>query len=869
MKMTVESLDAYRTLHQSFEGSQIMVVEDNSTERNILQRLLENFGFTVTAVTSGEEALHRLNNGHYALMLLDVLMPNMDGLEVLKAARQKYSPSELPIIMVTIKEDSDDIVTALSLGANDYIVKPVDMPVLRARINTHLSHKESEDVLRESEDRFRSVFENAPIGMGLGDKEGNILQVNRAACEMVGYTKAELIGKNYLKFIHPDDREVSFQRLRKLFSGKTGQYRLEKRYRHKDGHYIWVDISVSLIRGANGNPSYLIEQAQDITERKVAAEVLAKHKQELEELVRERTKKLLIANDELTMEIAERKQAEEELQKRAMQLQEAQRIAHLGTWEVDIVTNEVFWSDEVYSIFGLNPDSYVPTSSSNIELVHPDDREYILKARRARLRQNDPPFNLKFRIVRPDGEVRHIHGQGKMIRDERGTPLQFIGTIMDITETSQLSEQLSYQASHDALTGLVNRREFEYRLQRILDTARKDKTKHALCYLDLDQFKVINDTCGHVAGDALLRQLGSLLQEQVRKRDTLARLGGDEFGVLMEHCTLKQARRIATKLCKTIEEFRFAWEDRIFTIGVSIGLVPITVTSMNTIEILKQADTACYAAKDAGRNRVHIYHEDDTELARRHGEMQWVAQINRSLEEDRFCLYMQPIVPVIPHNDHGQHFEILLRMRDEKDNIIPPGAFLAAAERYNLSTRIDRWVIDNAFSWLTDNPVYLENLSQCAINLSALSLGDEKFLKYLIQQFNRTNIPPEKICFEITETAAIANLSTAMVFIKALKALGCKFALDDFGSGLSSFAYLKTLPVDYLKIDGMFVKDIETDPIDLAMVKSINEIGHVMGMQTIAEFVENEAILKKLREIGVDYAQGFGIAKPQPIESMM
>ena len=845
-----------------------MVVDDQSTTRNILQRLLESFGFTVTAVTSGEEALYRLDSGQYALMLLDILMPNMDGLEVLKAARLKYSPSELPIIMVTIKGESDDIVKALSLGANDYIVKPVDMPVLRARINTHLSHKESEDVLRESEDRFRSVFENAPIGIGLGDKEGNILQVNRAACEMVGYTKAELVGKNFIKFTHPDDREVSLQHLRKLFSGEIDQYRLEKRYRHKDGHYIWTDISVSLIRGANGNPSYLIEQARDITERKVAAEVLAKHKQELEELVRERTEKLSKANEDLTKEIADRIQTEEELQKRAMQLREAQRIAHLGTWEVDIATDEVFWSDEVYSIFGLNPDSYVPTYISNIELVHPDDREYILKIREA-LRQDNPPFNIKYRIVRPDGEVRYVHGQGQIIHDERGTPLRLIGTIMDITETSQLSEQLSYQASHDTLTGLVNRREFEYRLQRILDTARKDKTKHALCYLDLDQFKVINDTCGHVAGDALLRQLGSLLQEQVRKLDTLARLGGDEFGVLMEHCTLKQARRIATKLCKTIEEFRFAWGDRIFTIGVSIGLVPITATTMNTIEILKQADAACYAAKDAGRNRVHIYHEDDTELAHRHGEMQWVAQINRSLEEDRFCLYMQPIVPVIPHNDHGQHFELLLRMRDEKDNIIPPGAFLAAAERYNLSTRIDRWVIDNAFTWLTDNPVYLGNLSQCAINLSALSLGDDKFLKYLIRQFNRTIIPPEKICFEITETAAIANLSSATVFIKKLKALGCKFALDDFGSGLSSFAYLKTLPVDYLKIDGVFVKDIETDPIDLAMVKSINEIGHVMGMQTIAEFVENEAILKKLREIGVDYAQGYGIAKPQPIESVL
>jgi len=390
-----------------------------------------------------------------------------------------------------------------------------------------------------------------------------------------------------------------------------------------------------------------------------------------------------------------------------------------------------------------------------------------------------------------------------------------------------------------------------------------------LCYLDLDQFKVINDTCGHVAGDELLRQLSSLLKKEIRKRDTLARLGGDEFGVLMEHCSLEQARRVALKLRKAVERYRFAWQERSFAVGVSIGLVPITETSMNTIEILKQADAACYAAKDAGRNRIHIYQADDVDLARRSGEMQWVAQINLALEKNHFCLYAQPIIPLTQNDYSWDHYELLVRMRNEDDSLIPPGAFLPAAERYNLSTRLDTWVVENYLNWLIAHPQHLAQLSQCAINLSGLSLGDEQFLDWLVHRFEQTAVPPDKICFEITETAAIANLSSATMFIKTLKALGCRFALDDFGSGLSSFAYLKTLSVDYLKIDGVFVKGIKNDPIDLAMVKSINDIGKVMGKQTIAEFVENEFILDRLKEIGVDYAQGFYISKPRSIDEIV
>jgi diguanylate cyclase (GGDEF)-like protein len=430
-----------------------------------------------------------------------------------------------------------------------------------------------------------------------------------------------------------------------------------------------------------------------------------------------------------------------------------------------------------------------------------------------------------------------------------------------------MAQQMAHQATHDALTGLINRSEFEFRLQRVLTTSRTEEVEHALCYLDLDQFKVINDTCGHVAGDELLRQLGGILRERIRKRDSLARLGGDEFGILMEHCSLDEAQRVATAVRRAIEDFRFLWENKNFNVGVSIGLVPVTEHSKSITDVLSAADAACYAAKDSGRNRVHVHREDDAELARRHGEMQWVSRIHRALEEERFQLEFQPIVPISTPINGREHYELLIRMQDD-DRMVPPGAFLPAAERYHLATKVDRWVIYNACNWLAQHPEHLDRLHLCGINLSGHSLGDEEFLMFVAREMEQAKIPPSKICFEITETAAIANLSSATRFIKALKLQGCRFALDDFGSGFSSFAYLKNLPVDFLKIDGVFVKDIVEDPIDFAMVKSINEIGQVMGKQTIAEFVENADILEKLREIGVDYAQGYGMGRPQPMGAM-
>jgi diguanylate cyclase (GGDEF)-like protein/PAS domain S-box-containing protein len=463
-----------------------------------------------------------------------------------------------------------------------------------------------------------------------------------------------------------------------------------------------------------------------------------------------------------------------------------------------------------------------------------------------------------------DGDSVPIRHSAAAIRSRKGKPLGVALVFHDMTETRSMERQLAYHASHDSLTELINRREFETRLEHVLRVAREEQKQHVCLYIDLDQFKLVNDTCGHVAGDELLRQISLLLQGQLRGSDTLARLGGDEFGVLLEGCSLEEGERIAESLRATVRDFRFVWKDKTFEIGASIGIVLITAESRDVGAVLSQADVACYAAKDLGRNRIHVYQESDVELARRHGEMQWVSQVKRALEEDRLVLYYQDILPL--GQGDGGLIEVLLRMREEQGGLIAPDAFLPAAERYNLMPAVDGWVIRHTFGWYTEHAA--GTALRCVVNLSGTSLNDDSFLDDVRALLKASKMPPEAICFEITETAAIANLANAAHFMSELKALGCWFSLDDFGSGLSSFAYLKSLPVDYLKIDGHFVRDMLSDPVDRTMVSAINEVGHSLGLRTIAEYAEDDAIVAELRRLGVDYAQGFGVARPAPLDEL-
>ncbi len=434
----------------------------------------------------------------------------------------------------------------------------------------------------------------------------------------------------------------------------------------------------------------------------------------------------------------------------------------------------------------------------------------------------------------------------------------------ELEERRQAEKRLTYLARHDVLTGLPNRSAFDLRLEELLDDSRAEDNIHTLLYMDLDQFKVVNDTCGHVAGDHLLRQISELLKQDLRKGDILARLGGDEFGVLLPFCKVEIGEKIAHKLRNTIQDFRFSWEGKTFSIGVSIGLIAIGADSESKESLLSIADALCYTAKDNGRNCVAVYQGKQKGEINRQVEMQWISRITQAMEENRIVLMYQEIKP-LDDRIEGLHYEILIRLQEPNGELISPGAFLPAAERYNLMPRLDRHVLVSVFEWLSQNPEHLNSLGLCSINLSGVSIGDEAFQSFIVEMLDKYQITPGKICFEITETMAVQALHKTVSFMEDIKSLGCQFALDDFGSGFSSYAYLKNLPVDYLKIDGAFVKDIVEDPLDLAMVKSINEIGHVMGKKTIAEYVENAEIFSLLTEIGVDYSQGYFIGKPTPL----
>ncbi|MCH9699500.1 MAG: EAL domain-containing protein [Gammaproteobacteria bacterium] len=464
------------------------------------------------------------------------------------------------------------------------------------------------------------------------------------------------------------------------------------------------------------------------------------------------------------------------------------------------------------------------------------------------------------RNKRKNGEVYWAQESVSPITDDFGVITHFVSVHQDITAARQRSDQIDYHASHDNLTGLVNRREYENRLTRVLNTLEHQPSEHVMCVLDLDRFKVVNDICGHAAGDELLRQISRVLQESVRRRDTVARLGGDEFVVLMEHCTAKRGIGIAETIVENLSRFRFLWEDKSFSIGVSIGLLPI-LNSAPIDLLMKNADSACYAAKNAGRNRVCVYKDQHQKDFQKSGEGVWVRRIQKALENDLFELHAQPIVPI---GNHAQprFYEILVRMRAVKGEPILPGAFFPVSERYSLIDKIDRWVVSNTLEWMANQP---RSIPMCSINLSGASISDpsfENFIKQELERYQGLDLA-EKICFEISETLVIANLSDAIRFINRLKQSGCHFCLDDFGSGLSSFSYLKSLPVDFLKIGGNFVKGIEDDPVQEAIVQSVNHIGRMMHRQTIAECVETRETLERVKEIGVDFAQGYEIGKPR------
>ena len=473
-------------------------------------------------------------------------------------------------------------------------------------------------------------------------------------------------------------------------------------------------------------------------------------------------------------------------------------------------------------------------------------------------------------LIAKDGSEYAIEDSAAPIQNRQGNLIGTVIVFRDVTQSRRLARKLTWQASHDSLTGLYNRRKFEEKVNLAIVDTHENGSHHALCYLDLDRFKIINDSCGHTAGDELLKQLTQLLKQEIRNFDIFARLGGDEFGLLFYNCSTEAAGAIAERLRQLVFDFRFTWKKKIFKLGISIGLVPINSSTKTLTQLLSTADAACYSAKEKGRNCVHFYHRNDVFVARKRVEKKWIERLNRALEKNRFCLYSQKIIDLKSDNS-PHHHEILLRLIDRSGKIIAPGVFLPTAERYDLMPTIDRWVVTNflagyaAYCQSQQNQKIPLPSNLYTINLSGASINEREFATFLQQQFTRYDVPLETICFEITETVAISNLDNAVNLIEQLKKLGCSIALDDFGSGMSSFNYLKKLPIDYLKIDGSFVKNIAGDRVNYATVECFKYISQIMNLKTIAEFVEDNLILQNLRQIGIDYAQGYGIERPQPL----
>jgi diguanylate cyclase (GGDEF)-like protein/PAS domain S-box-containing protein len=690
-----------------------------------------------------------------------------------------------------------------------------------------INRQQDEEKLRSSEARYRGLFENVVDGVYIASRDGEIVAANPALVEMLGYDSVEdmkSIGKTTMLYVNPIDRERVFARLEAEGVVKNFEYRL----RRKDGTEIVVLENARAVCDENNQIIAHEGTITDITDRKRAETRVFEEKERAQVTLQS------IGDGVITTDADG-------------------RVDYINPVAQDLTG----W--DMRSARGMPVTDIMTIINEHTRATVDNPVMRCLKDGRViALAENS------ILITKKSDEIP-IQDSAAPIRDRIGNIIGSVMVFHDTSKESRLFRQLSYQASHDALTGLINRNEFENRLATAFDTLKSDPEQtSALLYLDLDQFKVVNDTFGHVAGDELLRQLSDIVQAQIRSTDVFARLGGDEFGILLERCDEDRALVVAEAIRGCIEGYRFEWQESFTTVRVSIGVVMVTSEEDNVAGLMSSADVACYSAKDMGRNQVHLYRDSDASM--RHEEMKWVSRITSAVEEERFELFYQPIIGINDSEGKARgHYELLLRMRDEKGDIVGPDQFIPSAERYNLMSTLDRWVIKEALTELADHESEKEARYTLAINLSGTSLSEDRFLEFVIDELKKHKLPNGAICFEITETAAISNLSRVVHFMQTLKKLGCMFSLDDFGSGLSSFTYLKNLPVDFLKIDGQFVSNVVDDSVDESMVKAISEVGHAMGIETIAERVETKQVLDKLGALGVEFAQGYYIARPASV----
>jgi diguanylate cyclase (GGDEF)-like protein/PAS domain S-box-containing protein len=692
-----------------------------------------------------------------------------------------------------------------------------------------IKRQQDEDKLRRSESRYRGLFENVVDGVYIASRDGDLLTVNPALVEMLGYQSAEELkgaGRTTMLYVNPIDRERVFARLEAQGVVKNFEYRL----RRKDGREIVVLENSRAVYDKEGKIVAHEGTITDITDRKIAETRVFEEKERAQVTLQS------IGDGVITTDSSGR-------------IDYINPVAQdLTGWDIRSARGKPI--EDIMMIVNEHTRSPVENPVSRC----------LKEGRVIALAENAV-------LIAKQGVEIPIQDSAAPIRDRIGNIVGAVMVFHDVSKETRLFRQLSYQASHDAVTGLINRREFENQLVSALELTRSNaQLSHAVLYIDLDQFKVVNDTFGHTSGDELLLQVSEIIQANIRATDVLARLGGDEFGVLLERCDEARALDVAESIRSSIEEFRFSWQGAFTNVRCSIGVVVADCDSPSVANVMSSADVACYSAKDMGRNQIHLYQDSDASV--RHEEMKWVSRITSAVEDNRLELYFQPIVGIGTTNaDAPGHYELLLRMRDESGDIVQPDQFIPAAERYNLMSTLDRWVVQQALTKLADcNPDGPARYT-LAINLSGTSLSEDRFLEFVMRELQMQSLPEGAICFEITETAAISNLARVVHFMQALKKLGCKFSLDDFGSGLSSFAYLKNLPVDYIKIDGHFIRNVAENAVDESMVRAISQVGQAMGIETIAERVESQVVMDKLAELGVAYVQGYHIARPTSVSS--
>ncbi len=664
-----------------------------------------------------------------------------------------------------------------------------------------------------------------------------ILYANRQFASFVGVDRVELVGRKLADLVPPEYAELVNDNIGRRLAGEAAAERYEIDMIGVQGQVSRLEITTAAV-DYEGGPALLVTGVEIIPTQTMPA--------------------LRVPPES------------------AAALRANPHTVDAGLLALSSLAEAIITTDAHGRISYMNPAAERMTGSASpqaigktledlVGLVDELDRRLLSDPVRQAL-TSGAPVNLSRRALllsRANGSERSIELSASPIRNEAKEVIGAALLLHDVTELRGLARQMSYQATHDALTGLVNRREFERRLEEATESGHRGEGQHVLCYLDLDRFKVVNDTSGHLAGDSMLREVAKVLRDAVRDSDTVARLGGDEFGVLLIGCPLEKARQIADDVCRAVGDYRFVWKDKIFNIGVSIGLVEISRESGTLEELLAAADSACYVAKKQGSGRVAVYSARDEALARHTGEIQWLQRLQAALKENRFQLYHQPIVAAYGNNGNGPAMEMLVRLQDEAGHEVPPSEFVRAAERYRLMGLVDRWVVQTTLAALGRGAIQIPANRGVAINISGETLGDLQFLEFVVECLDSTGVTPSQVCFEISESAVVANLDHARRFVGVLHGMGCQFALDDFGSGVGSFSNLKNLPMDYLKIDGSFMRNLAGDSVNQAMVAAMIKLARTLNFKVIAEQVEDAAALETVRRMGVDYVQGFAVGRPQ------